>query len=193
MTLRGLIIGIAVCLLVEAIALFGWHQLGRNLQSEFVYDTFSPDTKMFYSPDTPSGDGSYAYPMNPGYTDYSKDIKAAVAAIKSEKERVAVDQIFDELEKKTYREIVDLKVASNVCQEIACGALSSNTAHQAVENYYDMRIAVDAHNTAMRNAAAAERSSFIAFASATIAFFALTVSGLSFRLAHRGARSALAT
>jgi Na+/H+ antiporter NhaB len=52
-TLRGLIVGILVCLLVESLAFFGWYQTGRKLKFIPSYDSsYSPSYDSSYSPDT---------------------------------------------------------------------------------------------------------------------------------------------
>ena len=75
-----------------------------------MFQTYVPDYRSTYIPSyTNSVD--YSQPtMDPGYTDYRKDIKEGVAAVKSEKERLSLEQIFAEIENKKYREIVDFEI-----------------------------------------------------------------------------------
>jgi hypothetical protein len=122
--------------------------------------------------------------------DYSQPIAKSLERLQSETERTALTEILGELDKKTYSEIVTLKLSPDVCQEIACRSVSTDTAKQYISAYYDMRIAEDNHDTALRNAAASERSSFVAVVNATVSLLALAVSVLGFRRARRTANSA---
>lgn len=54
-----------------------------------------------------------------------------------------------------------------------------------------MRVADDAYQTALRNAAAAERSTFIAAAAASVSFLSLLISALSYGRAVRSTKSAI--
>ena len=111
-------------------------------------------------------------------------------SLKSEAERQASGPFIDELQTKSSLEIFRLKLAPDVCQQIACRALPPDTARRYVVAYADMRIA-DAHQTALRNAAAAERSTLIAAAAAGVSQLSLLISFLTFWRAVRSTKSAI--
>jgi hypothetical protein len=104
---------------------------------------------------------------------------------------LAIKDILAELDKKSNREILGLKLAPDVCQEIACLGISPDTVRRYVAAYADMRVADDAHQTALRNAAAAERGTLIAAAAASVSLLSLLISGLSFWRTLRSTKSAL--
>jgi hypothetical protein len=159
MTLRGIIIGIAVCLpaMVFALTPEDWQKLKADNPIDF----------------------------------YTQEIMKSLERLKSETERLAITQIIAELDKKSYRDILGLKLAPDVCQEIACRDVSPDTVRRYVVAYADMRIADDAHQTALRNAAAAERSALIAVAAASVSLLSLLISVLSYRRTSRSTKSAI--
>jgi hypothetical protein len=182
MTLRGIIIGIAVCFSATIFVSSGWSQShpSRKRTTSYSYDTY---TSFF--PDT-YGTYDYSQPI-----DYSQEIKKSVESLKSEAERQASGPFIDELQTKSSLEIFRLKLAPDVCQQIACRAFSPDTARRYVVAYADMRVADDAHQTALRNAAAAERSMLIAAATASVSLLSLVISALSYRRAGRSTKSAV--
>jgi hypothetical protein len=78
-----------------------------------------------------------------------------------------------------------------MCQEIACRGVSTDTARRYVEAYSGMRVADDAYQTALRNAAAAERSTLIAAAAASVSLLSLLISGLGYWRTLRRTKSAI--
>ncbi|MDQ6867424.1 MAG: hypothetical protein M3178_03080 [Pseudomonadota bacterium] len=182
MTLRGLIIGIAVCFSATIFVSSGWSQShpNRKRTTSYSYDTYTsffPDTYGTYDYSTP--------------VDYSQEIKKSVELLKSETERLAIGQILADLATKSSSEIFGLKLATDVCQEIACRGASPDAAHRYVAAYADKRAADDAHQTALRNAAAAEWSVVIAAAAASVSLLSLLISGLSFWRTLRNTKSAI--
>jgi hypothetical protein len=176
MTFRGIIIGIAVCFLVTS----GLGQSQPNRKR-----TTSSDYYSFY-PDTTYGTSDYTQSI-----DYSQEIKKSVELLKSETERAATKQITDDLDTKSNRDILALKLAPDVCQEIACRGVSTDTVRRYVVAYWDMRTADVAQQTALRNAAAAERSTLIATATASVSLLSLLISVLSYRRTVRSTKSAI--
>jgi hypothetical protein len=140
--------------------------------------SYSPGTDYSYSP-------GYSASYSPGYTDYYYPINQSIDRLTSTVERSAIPKILVELNNKTYLELASLKLAPDVCREIACLGASTETVRRYVEEYSAMRIAADNHETAVRSAAASETSIGIALASAGIAFFALLISGATFWRAGR--------
>jgi hypothetical protein len=115
------------------------------------------------------------------YSDYPQEIQKSLENLKSESERAAIRQILDELDNKLPRELLRLRLAVEVCQEIACRGVSSDTVHRYVEAYTDMRRAEDLHQTGLRNAAASERSSYISAGATIISLFSFFVAVLGYR------------
>jgi len=121
-----------------------------------------------------------------------EDIDKAVGRLNSLVERSAIREIFSELDKKSYREILFLKLAPDICQEIECRGAAPDTVRHYVEGYSQERVAADNHETAMRSAAASERSGLIAIASAALSFVSLLISMLAFLRPVHGATTARA-
>lgn len=174
MTLRRLIIGIAVWLPTTVFASASWSQSQPN-RVRSSHDSYSYLTPLDFS-----------YP-----TDYNEEIRKSLERLKSETERSAIGHILADLDKKSNREILGLKLAPDVCQEIACRAVSPDTARRYVEAYSGMRVADDAYQTALRNAAATERSTLIAAAAASVSLLSLLISVLSYRRTMRSTKSAM--
>jgi hypothetical protein len=153
MMLRGLIIGIAVSLSATVFAGHRWSQSQPN-RTDASYDT--------------------------GY-DPIEAIKKSLELLdlESKTESRAIEQILDELKKKSNRELLILKLASHLCQDIDCLGVSPDTARRYVEAFVESRLAEDTHQPALRNAAAAELSTRIAAASASVSFLSLLISVLS--------------
>jgi hypothetical protein len=172
--LRELIMGIAVWLPAMVFASVSWSQSQPN--------RVKPTTGWY---DTGYGYSDYS-PI-----DYSEEIKKSLARLNSEAERLAIDHILADLATKSSSEIFGLKLATDVCQEIACRGVSPDTAHRYVDAFADKRVSDDAHQTALRNAAAAERNTFIAAAAAGVSLLSLLVSGLSYRRTGRNTKSAI--
>jgi hypothetical protein len=185
--LRGLIIGIAVSLSATVFTNVSWSQSQSSvLQKRRGIDAqekgqagLSPFAKIL------AGDTPFDIP------DYDQEISKSLERLNSETERLAIKDILAELDQKSNREILALKLAPDVCQEIACRGVSPDTAHRYVEAYADKRVNDDAHQTALRNAAAAERSVLIAAMAASVSLLSLLISGLSYRRTGRNTKSAI--
>jgi hypothetical protein len=160
---QRLIIAIAVCVSAAIVVSIGVRQLHRSMEPPEIA--------------TP--------------TDSSQEIRSSLERIALEAERLAIGPILDDLQKKSYLEILALRLAPNVCQEIACRAVPPETARRYVEAYAAERVVEDAHQTALRNAAAAERSAFFAAGAAIISLLSLSISALSYRRTLRSPKGAL--
>lgn len=98
-TLRGLIIRIAVSFPATIFLSVGWSQSQPNRKRTTYYsELLSADT--------------YYDTSSPDY--YYEGIKKSVELLKSETERSAIGQILAELDKKSNREILSLKLAPDV-------------------------------------------------------------------------------
>ena len=165
MMLRGLIIGIAVWIPATVFAGASWSQ---------------SQTNRVKASSGGSSSSSIDYSNTPSYT---QEIRQSLERLNSGTERLAVGQILDELDTKSNREILVLKFAPDVCQEIACRAVSPDTAHRYVAAYADARVAEDAHRTALW-------SVLIAAATASVSLLSLLISVLSYRRTVRPTESA---
>jgi hypothetical protein len=121
-----------------------------------------------------------------------EEIDKAVGQLHSLAERSAIRRIFSEIDKKPCREIFFLKLAPELCQEIECYGAAPDTVRRYVEGYSQERVAADNHETALRSAAASERSGLIAMASAVLSFVSLLISMLAFLRPVRVATAARA-
>jgi hypothetical protein len=175
MTLRGLIIAVAVCFPAAIFVSSGWGRSQPPRQNPGYTDYGS----SYYDTSTPLRE------------DYNEGIKKSLERLTSETERLAIGQILAELDKKSYREILALKLAPDVCQELACRAVSSTTVRHYVDAFDSMRVADDAHEAALRSSAASEWSTLIAAASASVSLLSLLISALSYRRTVRSAKSAI--
>lgn len=209
MTLRGLIIGIAVWLPATVFAgtswsesqppkrvkpATGWYDTGSGYSYDYSYpygtSTYSPGTDYYgFSPDTFT---SYSP------DDYNAEIKKSAELLKSEAERQASGPFIDELQTKSSLEVFRLKLAPDVCQQIACRALSPDTARKYIEQFEVLRVAQDRQNTTQRSAAAAERSAaaaesntHIAEAALGFSFLSLLISFLAYWRMSRSTKSAM--
>jgi hypothetical protein len=177
MTLRGLIIGIGVWLPATLFAAASWSQGPPPKRVAPSYDA---------SYDNTWGASDYSQPI-----DYSQEIRKSLERLKPP-ERLVIDSILAELGKKSPGEIFSLKLETDdVCQEIDCRGASPTTVRHYVEAYAEQRAANDAHQTALRSAAAAERSVLIAAVSVSVSLLSLLISGLSYRRAGRSTKSAI--
>jgi len=120
----------------------------------------------------------------------SQTFTKSVERLKSEKERLAIKQILTELDNKSNRELLALRLTPEICEELDCRGASPNTVRRYVEAYAAERVVEDTHQTALRNANAADRSTFIAATSAIFSLVSVLISVLSYR---RTARKAKAT
>jgi hypothetical protein len=193
MMLRGLIIGIAVWLPATVFTSASWGQ-NQPLQNRRGLDAQEKGEAAsilhkFSDINTQQGSSNSARDFSGDY--YPQEITKSVERFHSEAERLAIKDILAELDKKSNREILGLKLAPDVCQEIACLGISPDTVRRYVAAYADMRVADDAHQTALRNAAAAERGTLIAAAAANVSLLSLLISGLSFWRTLRSTKSAL--
>lgn len=189
MTARGLIVGILICLLVECVAFVGWRLSGRSLNfipdygSFYDTSTYSPDTTTYYSTDS-------AYPSYTKSIDYTSGIKKSVAQLKSEVDRIAIPQIMEDLSTKDTLEILRVKFASDICQEVSCRGAAPETVKKFVEEYSSARAVEDSHNVALRNAAATERNGLFTLGAGVVALFSLFLGVLNFRQNLRGNKRA---
>jgi hypothetical protein len=168
MTLRGIIIGVAVCLPATVFASASWSQSQPNRATHSYvppYDaTYMPPYDATY---VPSYDASY-----------DTEIRKSLERL-NPSERSVIVSILAELGKKSPGDILRLKLETDVCQEIDCRGVSPTTARHYVEAYAEKRIADDTHQTALRSAAAAERNAAAAESNKHIAEAALGFSFLS--------------
>ncbi|MGH6848398.1 MAG: hypothetical protein ACREC0_13475 [Methylocella sp.] len=178
MTLRGLIFGIAVWLLAAVFIDSGWAQSQSSPKSAGSDPGFNVgfDSGPSYN--------------DPGFAS-SEAIKKSLERVESESERLAIEQIITELDKKSNRDLLTLKLASHICQDIDCRDVSPDMVRRYFEVYAEARVAEDTHQTALRSAAAAERSTLIATVSASVSLLSLLISVLSYRRTVRSSKSAL--
>jgi hypothetical protein len=174
MTLRGLILGIAVCFPAMVFASSSWGQSQPNRSSPSSTDVWTSAPII-----APEG----AMEVD--------SIKKALDAIESVAQRSAMKEIVAVLDQKSYRQLLDLQLAPDACQDIACQDVPPDVVRRYVAAYATMRAADDARQTALRNAAAGEWSVVIAAAAACISLLSLLVSGLSYRRAGRSTKSAI--
>jgi hypothetical protein len=120
-----------------------------------------------------------------GAVEVSESFQKPLNAIKSIAQRSAMKEIVAVLDQKSYRQLLDLQLAPDVCQDIACQDVPPEVVRRYVAAYATTRVADDARQTALRNAATGQWSVIIAAAAATISLLSLLVSGLSYRRAGR--------
>jgi hypothetical protein len=167
MALRGLVIGIIVWVsaaLIPSVSLGGGVFSGEKLATEALQELSQTVTQS---------------------------ITESTKHLKSEKERSAIKQILAELDNKSNRELLTLRLTPQICEELDCRGASSNTVRRYVEVYAAARITEDTLQTALRNAEAAERSTFIAATSASVSLVSVFISILSYRRTVRSAKSAM--
>jgi hypothetical protein len=173
MRLRGLIVGIAVCFSATIFASSAWSKNQPNRA-------------------TPPYDSSYTPPYDSSYTpSYDQVIRKSLERL-SPPERLVIKSILTQLARKSSDEILSLKLETeDICQEIECLGASPTTVRRYVEAYAEQRAANDAHQTALRSAAAAERSTFIAAMAAGVSFLSMLISALTYRHTLHSTKSAI--
>ena len=187
MTLRGIMFGVAVWVPAVVFTSAGWSQSQsdvlqnrRGLESrgdqKLSSDVGIPK-KRFGS--STASSGSSATDTFEDY--YPEEFNKSLEHFHSGAERLAIKDILADLDKKSNREILSLKLAPDICQEIACQGVSPDTVRRYVAAYAEMRIADDAHDTALRNAAAAERSTLFAGAAVIISLLSFSLGALNYR------------
>ncbi|ARN80402.1 hypothetical protein B1812_04135 [Methylocystis bryophila] len=182
MTMRGLMIGIAVWLPAMVFVSVGWGQSKPNR----VKPSYVPPYDATY---VPSYDATY-------YPDYGPEIRKSLERL-NPPERFVIESILAELATKSREEIFRLKLETDeVCQEIDCRGASPIRVGHYIEAYAEQRATDDARQNALRNAGAAERSAAAAESNKQIAevalgfsFLSLLISFLTFWRASSGAKS----
>jgi hypothetical protein len=189
MTLRGIIFGVAVWVPAAVFTSAGWSQSQSDvLQNRRAFESranqkLSSDdwaqnaqNKRFGSSAASGGGSTDTFPDY-----YPEEINKSIEHFHSGAEQLAIKEILADLDKKSSREILSLKLAPDVCQEIACQGVLRDTVRRYVVEYSQMRIADDAHETALRNAAAAERSTLFAGVAVIVSLLSLLLSAFNYR------------
>jgi hypothetical protein len=192
MTLRRLVIGSIVWIPATPFVSASWSQGqpnrtksakgGYSYDYSYGFSDFSPDTFTSFYPD-----------------EYNAEIKKSLTLLRSEAERQASGQFITELQKKSSLEIFRLKHATDLCQQIACLALSPDKAREYIAEFQTIRDADDRQNISQRSVAAAERSAaaaesntHIAEAALGFSFLSLLISALTFWRTSSTTKSAIA-